>query len=194
MRDAGDSIGARVTVCAEGVPPGLGEPVFDRLDADIAGAMMGINAVKARGDRRRLQGRRRSAAASTATSSRRRVQEQSRRRHARRHLLGPGHRREHRAQAHLQHHGAGRDHRRARQSGRDRDHRPPRSVRRLSRHADRGGDDGDRADGSLPAVSRAVRGCGRQHAGDHAAAVHEQARRRRRALPWSARRASSARR
>jgi chorismate synthase len=34
-------------VCAEGVPPGLGEPVFDKLDADIAGAMMGINAVKA---------------------------------------------------------------------------------------------------------------------------------------------------
>jgi chorismate synthase len=34
-------------VCATGVPPGLGEPVFDRLDADIAHAMMGINAVKA---------------------------------------------------------------------------------------------------------------------------------------------------
>ncbi len=47
LRAAGDSIGARVTVCASGVPPGLGEPVFDRLDADIAHAMMGINAVKA---------------------------------------------------------------------------------------------------------------------------------------------------
>jgi chorismate synthase len=46
-RGAGDSIGARVTVIAEGVPPGLGEPVFDKLDADIAHAMMGINAVKA---------------------------------------------------------------------------------------------------------------------------------------------------
>lgn len=46
-RAAGDSIGARVTVVAEGVPPGLGEPVFDRLDADIAHALMGINAVKA---------------------------------------------------------------------------------------------------------------------------------------------------
>ena len=42
----GDAIGARVNVIAEGVPPGLGEPVFDKLDADIAGAMMGINAVK----------------------------------------------------------------------------------------------------------------------------------------------------
>ena len=47
LRSAGDSIGARVTVIASGVPPGLGEPVFDRLDADIAHAMMGINAVKA---------------------------------------------------------------------------------------------------------------------------------------------------
>jgi chorismate synthase len=46
-RSAGDSVGARLTVCADGVPPGLGEPVFDRLDADLAHAMMGINAVKA---------------------------------------------------------------------------------------------------------------------------------------------------
>jgi chorismate synthase len=46
LREAGDSIGARVTVIASGVPPGLGEPVFDRLDADLASAMMGINAVK----------------------------------------------------------------------------------------------------------------------------------------------------
>jgi chorismate synthase len=46
IREAGDSIGARVTVTARHVPPGLGEPVFDRLDADIAHAMMGINAVK----------------------------------------------------------------------------------------------------------------------------------------------------
>jgi chorismate synthase len=46
LRRDGDSIGARVNVVAEGVPPGLGEPIFDRLDADIAHAMMGINAVK----------------------------------------------------------------------------------------------------------------------------------------------------
>jgi len=46
LRRVGDSIGARVTVVATGVPPGLGEPVFDRLDADLAHAMMGINAVK----------------------------------------------------------------------------------------------------------------------------------------------------
>ena len=46
LRSAGDSVGARVTVRADGLPPGLGEPVFDRLDADLAHAMMGINAVK----------------------------------------------------------------------------------------------------------------------------------------------------
>jgi len=46
LRRAGDSIGARINVLASGVPVGWGEPVFDRLDADIAYAMMGINAVK----------------------------------------------------------------------------------------------------------------------------------------------------
>lgn len=42
----GDSIGARITVVATGAPPGLGEPIFDRLDADLAHALMSINAVK----------------------------------------------------------------------------------------------------------------------------------------------------
>jgi chorismate synthase len=46
LRKEGNSVGARVSVVAEGVPPGLGEPIFDRLDADIAHAMMSINAVK----------------------------------------------------------------------------------------------------------------------------------------------------
>ncbi len=46
LRKEGDSIGARVNVVAEGVPPGLGEPIFDRLDADLAHALMSINAVK----------------------------------------------------------------------------------------------------------------------------------------------------
>lgn len=47
LRKKGDSIGALVNVVATGVPAGWGEPVFDRLDADIAHAMMSINAVKA---------------------------------------------------------------------------------------------------------------------------------------------------
>jgi chorismate synthase len=46
LRKSGDSIGAKITVIATNVPPGLGEPVFDRLDADLAHALMSINAVK----------------------------------------------------------------------------------------------------------------------------------------------------
>jgi chorismate synthase len=46
LRKSGDSVGAKLTVVAENVPVGLGEPIFDRLDADIAHALMGINAVK----------------------------------------------------------------------------------------------------------------------------------------------------
>ena len=47
MRREGNSIGAEVSVVATGVPAGLGEPVFGKLDADLAGALMSINAVKA---------------------------------------------------------------------------------------------------------------------------------------------------
>ena len=46
LREQGDSVGARLYVEATGVPPGWGEPVFDRLDADLAKALMSINAVK----------------------------------------------------------------------------------------------------------------------------------------------------
>ncbi len=46
LRRAGDSVGARVNVVVEGVPAGWGEPVYSRLDADLAWALMGINAVK----------------------------------------------------------------------------------------------------------------------------------------------------
>ncbi len=46
LRKSGNSIGARVSVIAKNVPPGLGEPIFDRLDADLAHALMSINAVK----------------------------------------------------------------------------------------------------------------------------------------------------
>jgi len=46
LRKSGDSCGARLRVVARGVPVGLGQPLFDKLDADIAYAMMGINAVK----------------------------------------------------------------------------------------------------------------------------------------------------
>src|SRR5690606_29928823 len=46
LRKSGDSLGARVTVVADGVPPGWGEPVYGKLDAELAAALMGINAVK----------------------------------------------------------------------------------------------------------------------------------------------------
>ncbi|MCE8003703.1 chorismate synthase [Billgrantia ethanolica] len=46
LRRDQDSVGAKITVVADGLPPGLGEPVFDRLDADLAHALMSINAVK----------------------------------------------------------------------------------------------------------------------------------------------------
>lgn len=46
LNKTGDSVGAEITVVAQGLPPGWGEPVFDRLDADIAHALMSINAVK----------------------------------------------------------------------------------------------------------------------------------------------------
>ena len=46
LRKEGNSVGARINVVATSVPPGLGEPVFDRLDADLAHALMSINAVK----------------------------------------------------------------------------------------------------------------------------------------------------
>ncbi|MDD4967713.1 chorismate synthase, partial [Halothiobacillus sp.] len=46
LRKSGDSVGAKVTVVAKGCPPGWGEPVFDRLDAELAHALMSINAVK----------------------------------------------------------------------------------------------------------------------------------------------------
>ncbi len=46
LRKSGDSVGARVTVVADGVPPGWGEPIYGKLDQDIASALMSINAVK----------------------------------------------------------------------------------------------------------------------------------------------------
>ena len=46
LRDEGDSIGAKISILARGLPPGLGEPVFDKLEADLAHGLMSINAVK----------------------------------------------------------------------------------------------------------------------------------------------------
>jgi chorismate synthase len=89
IRGEGDSVGAKVTVIARGVPPGWGEPVFDRLDADLAHAMMSINAVKAveigAGAPRRPARQRASRRAHAD-----RVSEQQRWRHPRRHFIRSG--------------------------------------------------------------------------------------------------------
>ena len=91
LRKAGDCCGARIDVVARGVPVGLGEPIYDKLDADIAHAMMGINAVKG------VEiGAGFAAVAQRGTSTRRRahaggLRQQQRGRRARRHLDRPGH-------------------------------------------------------------------------------------------------------
>lgn len=46
LRKSGNSVGARVDVVAEGVPPGWGEPIYGKLDGELAAALMSINAVK----------------------------------------------------------------------------------------------------------------------------------------------------
>ena len=93
LRKSGDSIGAKLTVVAENVPVGLGEPVYDRLDAEIAYALMSINAVKgveigagfACVTQQGSRARRRDDAAGFPV--------QQRRRHPRRHLHRAAHRR-----------------------------------------------------------------------------------------------------
>ena len=158
LRGAGDSVGARVTVIATGVPPGLGEPVFDRLDADIASAHDGHQRGQGGGDRRRRPRGRRSAAASIAMSSRRRASPATT--PAACWAAYPPARRSWctAPQADLEHPGAGAHDRPRRRARRGRDHRAPRSVRGPAGDADRRGDAGDRADGPLPAPSRAEHG------------------------------------
>ena len=69
LRRDGDSIGAKVTVVASNVPVGLGEPVFGKLDADLASALVGINAVKGVEGSARASSRYASVAANIATSA-----------------------------------------------------------------------------------------------------------------------------
>ena len=118
IRKAGSSVGAVIEVVAEGVPPGLGAPIYGKLDADLAAALMSINAVKGveigdgfaaaplhrRGERRRdAHGQRRHAG----------VPVEPRRRHPRRHLDRPAGRRALRRQADLVDPDAAPDRRRA---------------------------------------------------------------------------------
>ena len=175
LREAGDSIGARVTVIAKGVPPGWGEPVFERLDADLASAMMGINAVKGveigagfkaveqRGSEHRdemtPQGFKSNHAGGVLggiSSGQDIVVSLALKPTSSITLPGQT----------IDIHGA---------AGRDRNHGAPRSLRRLSRDADRRGDVGAGVDGSLSALSRAVRRRGLDHARHHAAMMRRSA-------------------
>ena len=102
LRKSGDSIGAEVSVVATGVPPGWGEPIFDRLDADIAHALMGINAAKGVeiGAGFACVGQKGTEHRDQMTPGRLSVEQ--RRRHPRRHLQRAGHRRPGRVQTDLQ--------------------------------------------------------------------------------------------
>ena len=91
LRREGDSVGARVNVVATGVPPGLGEPVFDRLDADIAYAMMSINAVKGVEIGAGFAAVEQKGSAASRRADAARLPLQQRRRRARRDFLGSGH-------------------------------------------------------------------------------------------------------
>ena len=157
LRKSGDSCGARIEVVATGVPVGWGEPVYGKLDADIAHAMMGINAVKGveigAGFARRRAARHRAFRRDGARG----IPRQPRGRHPRRHFDRPGRRRRDRGQADIVDQARPAFDRQGRPAG-DRQHaRPSRSVRRHSRDADRRGDARVRADGSRAAASRAER-------------------------------------
>jgi chorismate synthase len=155
LRKSGDSVGARVTVIARSVPTGLGEPVFDKLDADIAHAMMGINAVKGveigagftsimqRGSEHRDPLTPTGFTSNNAGG-----------------VLGgdldrAGRRREYRPQADVEPAPARRQHRSRRLPGRGDHHRTSRSLRRPARDPDRRGHARAGADGPLPAPAGA---------------------------------------
>ena len=107
VRAEGDSLGGVVVIIAEGVPAGLGEPVFDKLDADLAKALMSIGAVKAVeiGAGRECAGMRGSEMNDPLLWREGKVdfREQQRRRHFGRHLHRRAHRLHHFRQAHAFH-------------------------------------------------------------------------------------------
>ena len=145
--------------------PGLGAPIYGKLDGDLAAALMSINAVKgveigagfACGRAHRRGERRRDAHAAMTAS---RVSLQPRRRHPRRHLDRPAGRRALCRQADLVDPHPAPHRRPLRPRGRDLDHRPPRSLRRHPRRADRRSHGGVRDRRSLSTPSRP----GRRHA------------------------------
>ena len=107
LRDAGDSIGARINLIASGVPVGLGEPVFDKLEADIAHGLDEHQRGQGRRVRRRLRGGPPARQRAPRRAHARRLQEELVGRHARRNLEWARHPRQHCAQTNVEHSGAG---------------------------------------------------------------------------------------
>ncbi len=165
LRRDQDSVGAKITVVAEGVIPGLGEPIFDRLDAELAHALMSINAVKG------VEiGAGFACVAQRGTEHRDELTPQGFLSNNAGGILG-GISSGQPIVAHLalkadvEHHHPGPFDRCTRQPG-GRDHQgPSRPVRRHPRHADRRSDDGDRADGPPAAPPWAKRRCAREYSG-----------------------------
>ena len=142
IRKAGSSVGAIVEVVAEGVPAGFGAPVYGKLDAELAGALMSDQCGEGRGDRRRLRGRRAHRRGQCRRDSHRQRRQaavlvQSCRRHFGRHLDRPADRRAICGEAHLLHPHPPADGRPLRARDRYRHQRPPRSLRRHPRRAGR---------------------------------------------------------
>ncbi len=140
LRKSGDSVGARVTVVADGVPPGWGEPVYGKLDGDLAAALMSINAVKGVEIGAGFASVAQKGSDASRRDDARRFPLEQRRRHPRRHLERAAGRRVDRAEADVEHPDSGPHARSRRRAGRGRDQRPPRSLRRHSRDADRRSD------------------------------------------------------
>ena len=161
MRRAGDSVGGIVEGVARGVPPGWGEPVFDRLEADLAKAMLSLPASKGFDIGSGFGGILLTGTAAQRPVPRERRQglyhHQPLRRHPGRHLERPNHLLPRRLQTRRHRHArAGHGGRRFQEHHAE-GPRPPRSLRAAARGADRRGDDRPGAGGSRPAPASPVR-------------------------------------
>ena len=165
LRKSGDSIGARIDVVATGVSPGLGEPVFDRLDADLAHALMSINAVKGVEIGAGLPGGGDAGYGEPGRNHPRGLRSKQRGRNTRRDFIRPGHSSEHRAEADLESAASRTEHRHCGKPRRGGYARQARPVRRDTGDPDCRSHGRHRADGPLPAPPGAERGGGVHGAG-----------------------------
>ena len=157
LRKSGDSTGARVNVIARNVPAGLGAPVYGKLDADLAAAMMSINAAKGVEIGAGFDSVSQMGTEHRDEMTPGRISQQSRRRYSRRYFQRPGHCGQHRLQTDFEPaHSLPRPGYR-RQRGRNRHQGASRSLRGHPRNPDRRGDDGAGANGSRTSSPRSKR-------------------------------------